>query len=150
MTKSIRHDAPTCQADSIAHCDATRAKDVALAIVLARLRACISDRGYSLEALAVAMGKGESYAAYISKVLTAEKPLSYEFIIALPDDVEAEFHSRSAKDFGRMVVTPATGEDAVRQFVAGLFGLLQPQFPEKASAPLKAALPTADQARRRA
>ena len=154
MSRIVNQGAAPSQAHSIAQGETGRTKDVALAIVLARLRVCITHCGYTLEALAKAMGKDESYASYISNVLTGEKPLSYNFIIALPDDVEAEFHSRSAEDFGRFVVAPAaTPLEAKKQFVAGLFGMLEHgtiALPSKAGPPAKASLPTDDQARRSA
>lgn len=146
MTRIVDRAKGPRQATSGAHGAATRTTDVALAIVLARLRSCIADKGYTLEGLAVAMGKPESYRAYISNVLTGEKPLSYAFFVSLPADVQAEFHERSLKDFGGLVVP-----DAVRQFMAGLFGAAQPlaALPEKAGAPLRAEL-DAEPARRRA
>ncbi|MPZ20114.1 MAG: hypothetical protein GEV06_19685 [Luteitalea sp.] len=108
------------------------------------VRQCVSDLGWTLEALAVAMGKSEDYRAYISRVLNGEKPLGLEFFDALPEDVKAEYHSREATERGRIVVMPSRGDDAVRHFVAGLLGVFDAlkasTLPAKAGPPLKAEL----------
>lgn len=99
--------------------------DVDLAEARDRLRSCIFECGYSLHALAAAMGKGDSYTSYIVHVLNGEKPLSYGFIVRLPADVRAEFHSRSAETLGRVVIAPAPGKDAAKQLLQGVLGMLQ-------------------------
>lgn len=155
MSHMVNEAPAQSQATSVVRVDAPRTTDVALAKVLARLRACIADCGYtSYESLAVAMGKKPSYRSYIWKVLNGEKPFAYDFVIDLPDDVEGLFYERSAEDFGRMVVAPApSGTDAAKQFMAGVFGLLQhglpQQMPAKAGPPVKATLDSSSDARER-
>lgn len=87
----------------------------------ALLRRAVCDCGYTLDALQAAMGKGR---AYIHKVLQGDKPVSLMFIVALPEDVGARFAQLRCEQFGFVVVMPATGEDAAKHFVSGLFGLL--------------------------
>jgi hypothetical protein len=89
--------------------------------VRALLRRAVADCGYTLDALEAAMGKVRTY---IHKVLQGEKPLSYEFIVALPDDVEARFEQLRAEHFGHIVVAPVDTETAKRHLVTGLLGLL--------------------------
>lgn len=96
----------------------------------------IDEAGWNREAVAAAMGKD---AAYVSRVLSGEKPLSASFIRELPDDVEAIVARYHAESFGHVVVAPVQGADAVRNFVAGLMGMLAPQLPTKARA-VKASL----------
>jgi hypothetical protein len=88
---------------------------------LGLLRRAVSDCGYTLDALEAAMGKGR---AYISKVLNGEKPMSHEFEIALPNDVEACYRRLQAEHHGLIVVEPAEGDEAVKRLVSGLFGVL--------------------------
>lgn len=90
------------------------------------LRRCVSDLGWTFEALEAEMRKDKSY---IHRVLHGDKPLTYKFLKSLPGEVQAEFHSRSAEAFGRVVVAPVRGAEAVRNFVSGLLGVLAPQFP---------------------
>lgn len=85
------------------------------------MRQAVSDCGYTLDALEAAMGKGR---AYIHKVLNGEKPVSLEFIIALPDDVEARYEQLRAKALGLIVVKPSSGDAAIENLVSGLCGLL--------------------------
>ena len=88
---------------------------------LCLLRRAVADCNYTLDALEAAMGKGR---AYIHKVLQGEKPLTLEFITALPDDVEARFEQLRAESFGLIVVPPVEGETAIRNLVSGLIGVL--------------------------
>jgi hypothetical protein len=85
------------------------------------LRRAVADCGYTLDALEAAMGKDR---AYIHKVLQGDKPVSLEFIVALPDDVEARFEQLRAESFGLVCVAPASGADAIKQLVSGLVGML--------------------------
>lgn len=163
MKRIVPQTGQTCQATSVALDRGTRTTDVvlpeansvdvAIAESLARLRSSVKDLDYSLEALAVAMGEKPEYKAYISRVLNGEKPLTHAFLIALPDDVEALWHSKEAEAFGRIVVTPASGADAPKQFIAGFLGLMHATaLPSTAGVPLKAAMPEAstEATRRRA
>ena len=95
--------------------------DPNMSLVLDLLNRAVADCDYTLDALQAAMGKDR---AYIHKVLQGEKPLSYAFIVALPDDVEARFESLRAESCGHIVVTPVTGDQAVRHLVSGLVGVL--------------------------
>jgi hypothetical protein len=101
--------------------------------VRALLRRAVADCGYTLDALEAAMGKVRTY---IHKVLQGEKPLSYEFIVALPNDVEARFEQLRAEHFGLIVAKPPTSrEQAARDFISGVFGLsLLPADQKKAGA----------------
>lgn len=97
------------------------------------------------------MGRDESYKSHVSRVLNGERPMSHEFLKALPDDIEAEWHARLARQAGRVVVAPLSGPAAIEGLVGGLIGLLtasSPGLPAKAGGQLKAELPA--QARRRA
>lgn len=143
MSRSVLPADVNGQGSVVDHDDALRSTTVDRS--LARLRQCASDLGWTLDALSAHMRKDK---AHISRVFNGEKPLTLAFLIALPDDVEAEFHSRSSEEFGRVVVTPAIGPDALKQFTAGLFGLFALQLPAKSGGQVKASLPTA--ARRRA
>lgn len=118
--------------------DGDRSTDVDRALTL--LRQAVADTGWTLDALAADMHIDK---AHISRVLNGEKRLTLEFVVALPDDVEALFEKRRAEHFGHIVVTPAaTASDAVQQLVSGLVGVLAPRLPAKASAMCKAELPT--------
>ena len=89
---------------------------------LALLRKAVADCGYTLDALEAATGKGR---AYIHKVLQGEKSVSLEFIIALPDDVEARFEHLRAEQLGLIVAAPATDtHDATQKLLSGAFYLL--------------------------
>jgi hypothetical protein len=88
--------------------------------VLQLLNQAVSECGYTLDAMQAVMHKDRSY---INKVLQGDKPLSYAFVVALPDDVEKRFEALRAKSFGLIVVEPSTGTQAVENFVSGLVGL---------------------------
>lgn len=111
--------------------------------VLAMLRTAVHDRGWTLEALEAEMGLDKSL---ISRVLNGERPLTLTFLIALPDDIEATFSARYAEHHGQIVVAPVHGEQAVRQLVGGLLGVLSPRLPVKADRLAKATLPIAEEA----
>ena len=94
--------------------------DVDLALDL--LNRAVHDTGHTLDSLEAAMGKGR---AYIGRVLAGDKPLSYAFICALPDDVEQRFEQLRGEQLGLIVVAPAVDQqDALQQFVTGLVGLV--------------------------
>ena len=98
----------------------------------------VSECGYTLDALAASMEKDRSY---IHKVLQGDKPTSLEFIVALPDDVEARFEQLRAESFGLIVVAPASADSAAQHLVAGLLGLLRPaSLPARAEQMAKADL----------
>lgn len=104
-----------------------RSTSVDLAAAIALLNQAVNDTGHTLDSLAAAMQKDR---AYIGKVLSADKPLSYAFVIALPDDVEARFEQLRAKRFGFVVVDPAPDRAEARErFVSGLLALLDAPSP---------------------
>lgn len=144
MTDSIRPAAVACQALGDAQGAAGRSTAVDRALEL--LRKCASELGYSYEALAVAMGHPPTYKSHVQRVFNGEKPLPLDFLIALPDDLEALWHSRAAEAFGRLVVTPAENTDAaVRDLVRGIFGVLSPSasLPTRANGMARADLASA-------
>jgi len=111
---------PPTEVMSIDRRSQTRSTDVDQDLAL--LRRAVADCNYTLDAMESAMGKGR---AYIHKVLQGDKPMSHEFEIALPDDVEARYRQLQAEAFGHVVVTPAPDqESAVRDLVRGLVGVL--------------------------
>ena len=135
MAISMRAGAATRQPMAVDQVDVTRSTSVDQS--LDALRQVVVDLGYSLDALEAAMGKDRSF---INKVLNGDKPMPADFIDALPDDIEAEWHARRAASFGRFVVTPASDDSAVQQFVGGLLTLLRLQrceLPARASSMAK-------------
>lgn len=106
--------------------------------LLALVNRAVADCGYSHEALAVALAKDRGY---ITKVLNADKPLGVGFLMALPEDVGARFAQLHAESFGQIVVLPARGEDALRQFAAGLIGIFTQQATALRKPMAKATLP---------
>jgi transcriptional regulator with XRE-family HTH domain len=107
--------------------------------VLALLRVCVQDAGWTLDALEAEMKLDKSL---ISRVLNGERPLTLRFLLALPDDIESRFEQLRAEQFGHIVVAPVSGADAIRNLVSGLIGVLAPQLPARATAMAKATLPT--------
>jgi hypothetical protein len=91
-------------------------------VLHAVLRDAIDESGWKHDAVASAL---DVDGPYLSKMLTAEKPIGARHLSALPDDVRRIFARRYAEGFGWIVVAPAVGDDAVRQFVSGFFGLLR-------------------------
>src|SRR5215212_951181 len=74
---------------------------------LALLRRAVADCGYTLDVLGASMGKR---VAYIDTVLRGEQPMSVDFFLALPPDVEARFEQLRSEHFGLLVLTAANGE----------------------------------------
>lgn len=70
-------------------------------------------------------------------MLSGEKSLSAAFIRELPDDIEALVAGYYAESFGLVVVAPSRGQDALKNLVSGLLGVLAPQLPVRASAMVK-------------
>lgn len=141
MSHSMRAASSACQspAGDVERAPLSTTVDVDLAI----LRKVIEDLGWTCEAIAAAMGRGESYRTHVFRVVNGERPMSHAFLKALPDDIEVEWHARLAEQGGRIVVAPLSGADAVRSLVGGLIGMLAPpQLPVKASGMARAALPT--------
>jgi hypothetical protein len=74
------------------------------------------------EALSVEMQLPDRF--YLSKMLGGTKPIGARHLMALPKDVGCRFAQLHAEAHGFIVVEPACGPDAVKQFVSGLFGVL--------------------------
>lgn len=71
------------------------------------LRLAIVESGWKDGAVAEAIGlKGASGAAYFSKMLSGDKPISERHLRALPTDVRRAYARRYAKSFGLIVVEP--------------------------------------------
>lgn len=143
-TSAVRKDQPVARAGSsqdksLAH--APTVEDIKVDLVRKLLRIAIDLTEWKDAAVAEAIGlKGDSGAAYFSKMLSGEKPISAKHLRALPDDIEQIFARLYAESFGLIVVAPVRGEDAVKQLVAGLFGVLATRLPDQAGPPIKATL----------
>jgi hypothetical protein len=113
----------------------TRSTDVDLDVVLQLLNESITETGNTIDSLAAhfaARGTPKDR-SYISKVLRAEKPLSYEFIVGLPDDVEAAFEQKRARHFGFIVASvPTSREEGVTSLLSGLAMFSMPSLPARA------------------
>jgi len=137
MRNSLRAAAAACQSKPVA--DRRAELSTTVDNVLALLRACVQDKGWTLEALEAEMAIDKSL---ISRVLNGERPLTLTFLLALPDEVEALFEARRAETFGLIVVEPAHGDQAVRNLVSGLFGVLgASKLPARADRMARARLP---------
>lgn len=120
MPKSVQMNLGPMGVTPVDRTRASRSTSVDQATAL--LRKAVADCGYTLDALEAAMGKGR---AYIGKVLNGEKPVSLEFITALPDDVEARFEQLRGEDLGLIVATPAEDtHDAAQKLLTGVFYFL--------------------------
>jgi hypothetical protein len=132
MKPTLARSSPLCQSTSVEDAGTALATDVAN--VLAVLRVCVREKGWTLDALEAEMNRragGRGFdKSYISRVLNGERPLTLSFILALPDDVEALFESKRAESFGQIVVAPVRGEDAMRHLVTGLVGVLASKLTE--------------------
>jgi hypothetical protein len=128
MASTVSRNAALSQSPDVdaAEVDGSTSVDQALAL----LRRAVEDTGHTLDSLQAAMGKDR---AYIHRVLNGDARCTLDFIVALPDDVEARFEELRAMQFGSVVVKPASRETAASQFVAGLLGLLgDAQLPARA------------------
>lgn len=115
-----------------------RATDVDRALSL--LRQVLAKSDWTLDALEAHMRKHKSY---ISRVLNGEKPMTLDFIVALPDEIEAAWEAKRAEHFGLVVVNRVSGDDAIRSLVSGLVGVLTDRLPAKADRMAKADVVTA-------
>ncbi len=145
MADSMRSTATVRQPDSLDRVGATRTTAVAQAsvtgdveLMLVFIRQAMNETGWSPEALSSHMGYQD--ASYVGKVLKGEKPLSARFIVALPEAVEALFSRRYAENCGHVVVAPVHGDDAIRNLVSGLIGVLSHALPARASQMAKASM----------
>lgn len=146
MADSIRDDARPDQPITVDLTDASRSSVVDLAEMRAWINRAIAESGWNQEALASHLQKDK---AYVSRVLSGEKPLSASFIRELPDDIERIVARYYAQSLGLVVVAPLSGPAAIEGFVGGLIGLLTASpLPVKADRMVSAQLPT--KARRQA
>lgn len=145
MDRIIERANGSGHANAVDRVDGCGSTHLDLAEMRAWINRAIDEAGWNQEALAAHMKKDK---AYISRVLSGEKPLSASFIRELPDDIEVIVVRYHAESFGLVVVAPLQGQAAVQALAAGLVGLLAPALPTRATAMAKAELPT--QARKRA
>ena len=103
-----------------------------LSLIRDLLRDAIEESGWKHEALAAYMGLPNG--AYLSQMLSGDKPIGTKHLLALPDDVEALFARMYAETFGLIVVSPVSADVAMRQLVSGLVGVLTSRsaLPQKA------------------
>lgn len=119
MGSSIAPERDDCQAASVDLLDESVTTRVDL--LLTFIRQAVEETGWTYDALAAAKVADKGY---ISRVLSGEKPLSARFLMALPREVRALVAEKWATASGRIVVTPVSGNEAVRNLVSGLFGVL--------------------------
>lgn len=105
-----------------------------VALVRDILRAAIDESGWKHEAVACALGVCP---AFLSRMLSGEKPIAAKHLRALPDDIEAVFARRYAESFGLLVVVPADADQALTSFVSGLAGLLGAKVPRLGKAEIR-------------
>jgi hypothetical protein len=84
--------------------------------------------------------KGESGAAYFSKMLKGEKPVGAKHIEALPREIRTLFATKYAQAHGLFVIVPVRGEDAARSLMSVLLGVLTQRLPEHTAGQLKASV----------
>ncbi len=121
---------------------ARQSTSIDVATALAQLRAAVQECGYTLDALQAVTGIDKSH---LSRVLNGERALTLPFLVTLPHDVAARYEAKRAELLGNVVVTPLSGIDAQRAFLAGLVGLIGAvPLPVSANHPAKADLAPAD------
>jgi len=136
MAMSLAQPAADAQGEPVDHRSPDGSTRVDLLLTL--IRQAMDRTGWTQEALALEMAKDKGY---VSKVLSGEKPLGGTFLRSLPHDLEAVFAGLYAETFGLIVVSPVSGDLAVRNFVSGLLGVLTPTLlPAKADRMAHAAL----------
>lgn len=153
MADSFDRRATSSQPTEVEQPASERSTNVDQPTELEVLRQVIDEKCHTLDSLAAHMWEAHQRRrdrSYINKVLNGDRPMPAGFTDELPDDVQAEWHSRCAKRLGRVVVAPLSGPAAIEGFVGGLIGLLtaSPALPAKADAMVKAGMPA--NARRRA
>jgi len=114
---------------------AAAAEDKDLVLVRQWFREAIEESGWKKDAVAAAMTEhgAKVDAPYLSKLLSGDKAITAKHIRALPDAVEAIYARKQAESFGQIVVEPVTGEQAIRNLVSGLCGVLPGALPMRAS-----------------
>lgn len=135
--------AAPCQVNPCSRDDDAQGKLVSLTLI----RAAIDASGWKHEAIAAEMRLPN--AAYLSRMLSGEKPWTLRHIEALPDGIEAIYYRLRAESLGLLVVEPVDYETARRHLVSGLVGVLTNAIlPAKADRMVSASLPA--KARRQA
>ena len=133
MSQTLRSTVQAGHSTSVAHVEARRTTNVARSLAL--LRKAVQSAGFTLEALASAMGRDLSYKGYISRVMNGEKPYTLEFEADLPDDVLKHYRQFQAESHGYVVVEEVDEDTARRHLAAGFLSLLSPKrniLPDKA------------------
>lgn len=138
MADTLRPNSSVCQGEVGSRDDDGRGKSLSL------MREAITESRWKHGALAAAMKLPNE--AYLSRMLSGEKPWTLRHIEALPDDIETIYYRLRSESLGLLVATPVDAETARRHLVSGLIGILAPRA-EKLPM-VKAELPTA--ARKRA
>lgn len=122
MSRSIQQPLPPMAVEPVDR--GPVARTTAVDRWLSLMRQAIEDCKWKHEALAESMGIDK---AYLSRLLSGEKPWRVEHVVSLPDDVEAKFEALRAESFGLIVVPRLSGDAAIHALAAGLFGILQNQ-----------------------
>ena len=136
---SFRRDAAPSQ--SPAGADEFAAPSTTVDVDLEVLRRVIAEQGWTLESVAAAMGRTESYRSHISRVLDGERPFSHDFKKALPDDIEGAYHAQMAEEFGYVAAKPAVDpKDAERKALSAAAYYLRTALPAKASSMARAVM----------
>lgn len=118
-----------------------------LSLMLQFLREAIDESGWKHAALAVQMNLPN--AAYLSRMLSGEKPWTLVHLLALPDKIEKRFAKKWYEHRGGVTVPKLRGQRAALMFAAGALGVFGAMsLPARSNGQLKAELPK--QARRRA
>lgn len=143
MGSSIARHAESCQAPSRALIGGAGSQACDL---LGSLRRAVTDAGWTEEALSQHLGTDRSY---INRMFNGEKPLSLERVAGFPSEIVARFGVLVAEASGAVVVVPSTGDEAIRDLVSGLLGVLARSLPARASRMAKADLQAWDGEERR-
>lgn len=122
MPATLRNHGEPVQAKSIV--SAVDATDNELVSLRRLVREAIEESGWKHEAVAAHLGTD---GPHLSNMLSGLKPLTLKRITELPDDINAIFARKYAESFGQIVVQPVYGEQAVKNLVSGLFGVLAPK-----------------------
>ncbi len=130
MRTSMARAAVACQEQPASPTDLVQGRDLSL------LRNIIDASAWTHEALATVLPVPN--AAYISRMLSGEKPWTLRHLAALPDDIASAFHARKAEAHGFIVVRPMQPADAVEHLVGALVALLTDRLPRKADHMAKA------------
>jgi hypothetical protein len=138
MPRSFAVAAPVCQVNTDSRAELGQGKEHSL--VLALLREAIATSGWKHEALALEMALPN--AAYLSRMLSGEKPVTLRHLSALPDDIERIYYRLRSESLGLIAVEPPPTLDvALRQMAAGLIGIATlSRMPARASSQAKATL----------